>query len=102
MADIAARNKSQLEFNRKCRPGEPKLHPEYQILQNSRKQLKLTVAAAKNSWMADKITGLGQGNKNPKAYWEYCVNGHSKPFSEQLFRNKNGVFCSDPVEMLKQ
>ena len=70
----------------------------------TRKKLKFTVAAAKNSWMADKITGLGKGNKNPKAYWD-CVNnincglnGHSKPVSEQRFRNKNGVICSDPVE----
>ena len=67
MADIAARNKAQLEFNRKCRPGEPKPHPEYEILQNSRKKLKLTVAAAKNSLMADKNAGLGKGNKIVKA-----------------------------------
>ena len=63
MADIAACNKAQLEFNHKCRPGKPKPHPEYEILHNLRKKLKSTVAAAKNSWMADKITGLGQGNK---------------------------------------
>lgn len=107
MAAILDRNKAQLDFNRKCKPGEPKPHPEYEILRLSRKKVKLSVAAAKNSWMADKISGLGQGNKNPKAYWD-CVNnikhglnGHSKSVSEQRFRNKSGEMCSDPVENAK-
>jgi len=26
------------------------------------------------------------------------LNGHSKPVSEQQFRNKNGAICSAPVE----
>ena len=73
MEAIADRNQAQLLFNRKCKPGEPKPHPEHEILQRSRKQLKLAVSAAKNSWMADKIKGLGQGNKHPKTYWD-CVN----------------------------
>ena len=34
-ASIAARNQAQLEFNRKCKSGEPKAHPEYEILQSS-------------------------------------------------------------------
>ena len=49
-----------------------------------------------------KNKGLGQGNKNPKAYWD-CVNnikvgfnGHSKKVSEQRFRNKNDDLCSNP------
>ena len=74
MAAIAARNQAQLEFNRKCKSGEPEPHPEYEILQSSRKKLKPTVAAAKNSWMADKITGLGQGNKHSKTYWDSVKN----------------------------
>ena len=59
MEAIAVRNQAQLVFNRKCKPGESKPHPEHKILQRSRKQVKLVVAAAKNSWMADKIKGLG-------------------------------------------
>ena len=73
MAAIAARNQAQLEFNHKCKSGEPKPHPEYEILQSSRKKPKLTVAAAKNSWMADKIAGLGQGSKHPKTYREFRI-----------------------------
>jgi len=104
MEAITARNQAQLEFNRKCKPGEPKPHPKHEILQRSRKKLKLTVAAAKNSWMADKITGLGQGNKHPKMYWD-CVNnikhglnGHCTTVSEQRFKNQTGELCSTQVE----
>ena len=104
---INSRNNAQREYNSKCKPGEPKPQPEYEVLQKSRKQLKLTVAAAKNSWMDGKIKGLGQGNKTPKAYWD-CVNnikagfnGHSKKVSEQRFRNKNGDLCSNSVKNAK-
>jgi hypothetical protein len=104
---INSRNNAQRDYNSKCKPGEQKPQPEYEALQQSRKQLKLTVSAAKNSWMDGKIKGLGQGNKNPKAYWD-CVNnikagfnGHSKKVSEQRFRNKNGDICSNPVENAK-
>jgi hypothetical protein len=62
------------------------------------------VAAAKNSWMANKIKGLGQGNKHPKNYWD-CVNNiklglnrHSAAVSEQRFKNQTGELCSTPVE----
>ena len=98
MAAIAARNQAQLEFNRKCKSGDPKPHPEDEILQSSRTKLNLMVqvAAAKNSRMADKITGFGQGNKHPKTDWD-CVNnikqdlnGHSSVVSEQRFKNHNG------------
>ena len=85
-AAINARNDAQRQYNSKCKPGKPKPQPEHEVLQQSRKQLKLTVSAAKNSWMDGKIKGLGQGNKNPKAYWGF--NGHSKKVSEQRFRNK--------------
>jgi len=54
--------------------------------------------------MSNKIEGLGKGNKHPKEYWN-CVNniklglnGHSKKVSEQLFRNENGILCSNPTE----
>ncbi len=104
---INSRNNAQREYNSKCKPGEPKSQLEYEMLQKLRKQLKLTVQAAKNSWMDGKINGLGQGIKNPKAYWD-CVNnikagfnGHSKKVSEQRFRNKNGDLCSNPVENAK-
>jgi hypothetical protein len=106
---INYRNNAQSEYNSKCKPGEPKQQLEYEMLQvqKSRKQLKLTVNEAKNSWMDRKIKGLGQGNKNPKAYWD-CVNnikagfnGHSKKVSEQRFRNKNGDLCLNPVENAK-
>ena len=66
--------------------------------------MKLSVAAAKNSWMANKNAGLGQGNKNPKAYWEgvnninHGLNGHSKQVLEQRYRIKDGAMCSGPVE----
>jgi hypothetical protein len=73
MEAIAVSNQAQLVFYHKCKPGEPKPHPEHEILQRSRKQLKLAVAAATNSWMADKIKGLGHGNKHQKTYWD-CVN----------------------------
>ena len=74
------------------------------LLRQSRKVLKLSIISAKNSWIANKIKGLGQGNKNPKEYWN-CVNniklgfnGHSKKVSEQLFRNNDGILCSNPEE----
>jgi hypothetical protein len=50
---IAVCNQAQPAFNRKCKSGEPKPHPEHEILQHSRKQLKLAVAAAKIYWMAE-------------------------------------------------
>ena len=61
--------------------------------------------------MANKITAFGQGNKNLKAYWD-CVNnikqglnGHSKPVSEQHFRNKSWdsawEMCFDSVENVR-
>jgi hypothetical protein len=72
--------------------------------------VKLVVAVAKNSWKADKIKGLGYGNKHPKTDWD-CVNnikqglnGHSAPVSEQRFENKNGELCSTastPLENAK-
>ena len=68
MTAILDRNKVQLDFNCKCKPGEPKLHPENEIVYNSRKKSRLSVAAAKNSSMANKIAGLVQGYKIPKAY----------------------------------
>jgi hypothetical protein len=52
--------------------------------------------------MSNKLEGLGQGIKHPKEYWN-CVNnislefnGHSKKVSEPLFRNENGLLCSNP------
>ena len=54
--------------------------------------------------MSNKLEGLGQGIKHPKEYWN-CVNnirlefnGHSKKVSEPLFRNENGLLCSNPKE----
>jgi hypothetical protein len=37
MDAIAVRNQARLEFNRKCKSGEPKPHPEHAILQLSSK-----------------------------------------------------------------
>jgi hypothetical protein len=62
---INSRSNAQRAYNSKCEPGEPQPQTEYEMLQQSRKQLKLTVSAAKNSWMDGKIKGLGQGNKTP-------------------------------------
>ena len=58
-------NKAQSDFNVKCKPGEAKPHPEYEILRNLRKKSKRSesVAPAKISCMANKITGWGQGKK---------------------------------------
>ena len=107
MSAINTRNNAQRDYDRRCKPGEPKPHPECEMLRLSRKMLKLTIVHAKNSWMANKIEGLGQGNKHPKEYWN-CVNsiklrlnGHSKKVSEQLFRNKDGEICSNVEENAK-
>ena len=104
MAAINTRNNAQRNFDKVCKPGEPKPQIQYEQLKQSRKMLKKTILNAKNSWMANKIEGLGQGNKHPKEYWN-CVNniklgfnGHSKKVSEQRFRNKDGVLCSNPTE----
>ena len=106
MAAINTRNNAQRNFDKTCKPGEPKPQIQYEQLKQSRKMLKKTIINAKNSWMANKIEGLGQGNKHPKVYWN-CVNniklgfnGHSKleKVSEQRFRNKDGVLCSNPTE----
>jgi hypothetical protein len=40
---INSRNNAQRDYNSKCKPGEQKPKPEYEALQQSRKQLKLTV-----------------------------------------------------------
>jgi hypothetical protein len=44
-SSINSENNAQHEYNSKCKPKEPKPHPEleYEVLQQSRKQLKLTV-----------------------------------------------------------
>jgi hypothetical protein len=100
MEAIAVRNQAQLVF--KCKPGEPKPHPEHEILQRSRKQLKLVVAAAKNSWTRDGRQNQRLGNKHPKTYWD-CINnikqglnGHSRaPVSKQRFKTTM-VNCALP------
>jgi hypothetical protein len=69
--------------------------------------LKWTIVHAKNCLMANKIEGLGQGNKHPKEYWncvnsiKFGLNGHGKKVSEQLFRNKDGNICSNLEENAK-
>jgi hypothetical protein len=83
---------------------ESKPHPEHEILQRSRKEMKLVVAAANNSWMADKIKGLGQGNKHLKTYWDCAnnikqgLNGHRAPVSEHKFKKRNGELCFTPFK----
>jgi hypothetical protein len=104
MEAIVVRNQAQLVFNSKCKQGEPKPHPEHEILQRLREQMKLVVAAANISWMAGKIKGLGQGNKHPKTYWDCAnnskqgLNGHSAPVSDHRFRKRNGELCSTPFK----
>ena len=45
------------------------------FLFKNQKKLKKTILTAQNSWMANKIEGLGQGNKHPKEYRDWnCVN----------------------------
>ena len=60
MSAINSHNTAQRDYDRKCKPGEPKPHPEYELLRLSRKALKLEIISAKKSWMESKIKGLGQ------------------------------------------
>ena len=80
----------------------------YEILRNSRKKFRLPVAAAENSWMANKITGLGQGIKIPKAYVESNLGLRQQyqtraKWTQQVsfrtaFHKQKQNMCPDPVE----
>ncbi len=108
MSAINNRNNAQRNYDKVCKPCEPKPLPQYELLKQARKMLKKTILTAKNSWMANKIEALGQGNKHPKEYWN-CVdninlgfNCHSKKVSEQLLRNKDGLLCSHPTQKMQE
>ena len=108
IAAILDSNKAQLNSNRKCKPSDPKPLSKYEILRNSRKKFRLPVAAAENSWMANKITGLGQGIKIPKAYVESNLGLRQQyqtraKWTQQVsfrtaFHKQKQNMCSDPVE----
>ena len=48
-------NKAQLDFISKCKPDKPKPHPEYEILRDSRKKLKLSVWPTKSLLLVKEI-----------------------------------------------